>query len=77
MKKLLLVLTLTLLASTILCGCSTGLNTPGTAETRSQKMLKHRHINYWNWRMFNDDVEMFWLMDRNLRGSRYPVKVGH
>ena len=75
MKMLMFVLAVSFLATMFLGGCS--FDHDGTAETAMQKRLKHKQIHYWNMRQFHDEWEMFWLRDKNLRGSRYPVRIGN
>jgi len=76
MKTLLFVLTVSLLATLFLGGCAS-FDQDGTAETGMQKRLKHKQFHYWNRRWYHDDVVIFWLRDKNLRGSRYPVRIGN
>lgn len=60
-----------LLAGLLLGGCET----PG--ESASERSLRIRRVSDQNWRMFVDDWDYFWLVDRSSRLTRYHVDVGY
>lgn len=68
MKKLGIVLVLLLVG--LLAGCRT------PAESADERSLRIDQISQQQWRMFVDDWDYFWLLDRTTRLTRYHVEIG-
>ena len=51
-----------------------GWRTP--AESADERSLRMDQASKQQWRMFVDDWDYFWLLDRSTRLSRYHVEIG-
>lgn len=70
MKKLLVLIVIVVAASVLMGGCIT------MAETAHQREMRIKLINDLQARMFVEDSDTIWLVDRNLKMTRYHPRVG-
>jgi uncharacterized lipoprotein len=72
MRKTFITLILVLLAVVFVSGCSR--NTP---ETRAERDFRVSHGWELDKRMFMDDWEDFWLIDKNSQLSQFHQRLGY